>query len=242
MDQRSFLRAVPIDKGESSIALLLLWEADHGTPFPTQAVELRGRLSTFTKRLKDTVGADHEMSHWLSCKQMHMQLSPGLPSGPMLRWSVHIDSEIGEPFMSIWKTHLLSLARQHQSVLEPGPPKKRLQYEVHHRVPQEASSQVLGSNKRVREGSARPPPLHTKEERIKRLKAAQAAAAEIAMDVDQAPVSDSVSSFSRSTEVRMVGMVEDSISSSSSLVVREGSSFPAGVASHAGQASPGAIT
>ena len=60
--QHRYLRAVPIEQGEATIALLLLWEADHGHPYPSQAVELVGRLSTFCKRLKEAVAADEELA------------------------------------------------------------------------------------------------------------------------------------------------------------------------------------
>ena len=95
------MKAVAVEQGEPSIALLLLWETDHGKPYPSQAVELVGRMSTFTKRLQDAAAADHALSHWLIPKKVRMQLPIGLPSGVCLRWPVHIDSAVGEPFLRV---------------------------------------------------------------------------------------------------------------------------------------------
>ena len=60
-----FLHAVPVEQGEPSIALLLLWEADHKKEYPSQAVELMARLVSFTKRLTAAVEADAELKVWL---------------------------------------------------------------------------------------------------------------------------------------------------------------------------------
>jgi len=115
--QHRYLRAVPIDQGEATIALLLLWEADHGHPYPTQAVELVGRLSTFCKRLKEAVAADEELRLWLESKRASMVLTPGLLSSGHIRWSVAIDSAVGEPFLSSWKAHLTSLIVQRNAIV-----------------------------------------------------------------------------------------------------------------------------
>ena len=56
--EHRFLKAVPVEQGESSVALLFLWEVDHGKPYPSRAVDLIGRLSSFTKALKDAVTVD----------------------------------------------------------------------------------------------------------------------------------------------------------------------------------------
>ena len=59
--QHRFLKACVVASGEPSVALLLLWEADHGSLYPSRAVDTTGRLSTFTKRLKDAVAVDAEL-------------------------------------------------------------------------------------------------------------------------------------------------------------------------------------
>ena len=222
--EHRFLKAVPVVEGEASVALLLLWEADHAQLYPSQAVELVGRMSTFTKRLKEAAEADTELSQWFTCKKMHMQLAPGVPSTVYLRWAVQIDPAVGEPFLGSWKSHLLSLVRRHQStalvvVDDSGPPMKRLKRDVQPR-----------SRKRARSPGAPPPPLHTKQARIDRLKAAQAAAA-----------GHVIPSSSSSSSVVGFGGHAFSSSTSSSSAGAGGPRLP-GVASQAGCASPGAIT
>ena len=157
-----------MEQGEPSVALLLLWEADQGLPYPSQAVELVGRLSTFTKHLQDAVAADPELRAWLTFKKMHFPLCPGLPPGVGIRWAVCIDSAVGEPFVGLWKAHLLTLVRKrHEASFgkAAGPPKR-----------QKREVQPRG-NKRKREGALIPPPLHTKQARVERLTAALAAQA-----------------------------------------------------------------
>ena len=70
------LRQVPVERGEPSVALLLLWEADHGHLFPSRVTEMKQRLCSFTRIV---VAADHALSLWLESKVLHVQLSPGVP-------------------------------------------------------------------------------------------------------------------------------------------------------------------
>ena len=81
-----FLRAVALEQGETAVALLLLWEADHGCPYPSLAGELMGRISTFCKRMKEAVTADDELKAWLEYKQMRVALTPSLPATMHVRW------------------------------------------------------------------------------------------------------------------------------------------------------------
>ena len=70
----------PDDEGESSAALLLLWEVDHGVTFPTKVgVELPTRLVSFTSRLKNRVAADVELRGWLVHAASTRPLGTGLP-------------------------------------------------------------------------------------------------------------------------------------------------------------------
>ena len=55
----------PLEEGEPSVALLLLWEADKGAEYPSGATALSGRLTTFSKRLAEAVEADDELRGWL---------------------------------------------------------------------------------------------------------------------------------------------------------------------------------
>ena len=87
-----------LEQGETAVALLLLWEADHGCPYPSLAGELMGRVSTFCKRLKEAVTADDELKAWLEYKQMRVALTTSLPATMHVRWSVAIDPAVGEPY------------------------------------------------------------------------------------------------------------------------------------------------
>jgi len=120
--QHRFLRAVPLEQGETAIALLLLWEADQGCSYPSLAVELVGRLSTFCKRLKEAVTADDELKAWLQYKQMRVALTPGLQAMTHVRWSVVIDPAVGEPFLSSWRAHLTSLVVQRNVAIPAAVP------------------------------------------------------------------------------------------------------------------------
>ena len=87
------LRAVPVADGEPTVALLLLWEADHGKPFPCRATILFRRLGVFAKKFADAVAADVELSQWLESKLLFAQLSPGIPAAKYVKWYI-------EPFLS----------------------------------------------------------------------------------------------------------------------------------------------
>jgi len=120
--EHRFLRASTLEEGEVSMALLILWESDHGSAFPGPDT-LQRRLSTFSKRLSETVEADDELKSWLSSKTLRRVLSPGLVSGGYLFWTVCIDAEVGDAFLSKWKEYLASLVSRPitvQGLLEGG--------------------------------------------------------------------------------------------------------------------------
>eukprot|EP00667_Euglena_gracilis_P022592 EG_transcript_25222 len=112
-----FLKPVPEERGECSMALLLLWEVEHGATFPTQAGQgISSTLIGFTRRLQLRVRRDPDLD-WLTWKDVHLPLAPGLPCSHHLRWSVQITPPpAGSPdlwyreFTSRWKAYLLSLA------------------------------------------------------------------------------------------------------------------------------------
>ena len=72
-----------MDQGEPSVALLLLWEADHGKPFPCRTNDVGGRLNTFSWKLMDAVELDSELSKWLTNKRKDYPLVFGLPRRPV---------------------------------------------------------------------------------------------------------------------------------------------------------------
>ena len=84
------LHAVPLGQGEPSVAVLLLWEADHKQSYPCGKTELAARLNYFSKRLVDAVAADSELSSWLQRAKTRMVLSSGLRPTSSTRWAVRI--------------------------------------------------------------------------------------------------------------------------------------------------------
>ena len=61
------------------MALLLLWEVDHGQPYPPAGARgLADTLMNFARRLKARVQADPELSGWLESRKLQVPLSPGL--------------------------------------------------------------------------------------------------------------------------------------------------------------------
>ena len=159
-------REVPVRDGEASIALLLLWEVDHGKQFPSRATDLSGRLGGFTRQLITAVAADTELSQWMVSDYIHCTLGIAVPWSWHRKWSVRIDSAVGEPFLSTWKAHLLSLAvRPHSAPVDPddtAPPAKK--------------QRVQRGTKR-KPTDAPPPPSGSKRARLERLQAAIAAVA-----------------------------------------------------------------
>ena len=113
------LRAAPIDHGESGMALLFLWEVDHGCPFPSAAGDnLPCLLSGFNKRLKAQVASDPLLREWLTSKQMSCPITPGAPPSHHARWSISIhpppeglQAPWYNDFTTRWQRYLLSLRR-----------------------------------------------------------------------------------------------------------------------------------
>ena len=86
MKEHIFLKAMPITQCESSVAFLILWEVVHGKPYLSGVVGLTGRLSTFTKAVKNAVAVDTKLYAWLACKMMRMQLPGGSSTGQRQRF------------------------------------------------------------------------------------------------------------------------------------------------------------
>ena len=184
--QRHGLRVVDVEKGEPSVALLLLWEADHGRPYPSRAAMLRVRVITFSKRLQEAVAADTELSVWLQSRRMKTTLAPGLPTALLLRWSVSIKDAVGEPFLSSWKAYLASLLAQRiaapLAALDPGCQSPRRKRQKRQTEPQRrgvkrqrASTTTTTTSSCSSSTALRPVP--TTADRAKRLKAHASAAA-----------------------------------------------------------------
>ena len=186
------LQAVPLKDGESSVALLLLWEADHKCLFPCSKVDLRARLNNFTKRLLDSVAADDELSRWLQHRKTQMVLSPGLRPTTCTRWAVRIRPAVGAPFLGVWKSHLASLLQYQQRPPGVRPrPRDSSPSEGPARPSKRPRTSPPPSRKRARSGA---PPLQAKHARVERLKAAQAAAAASRSTVGHLPSTSASSS------------------------------------------------
>ena len=113
-----YLTPIEVESGESGMALLMLWEVDHGRPFPRQGGDsTSAQLLGFTRRLQARVQEDAELRAWLTCKYMQRPLAPGLPAAHHSRWSVRIVKPAPtEPqgwydeFLRRWRQHLEELA------------------------------------------------------------------------------------------------------------------------------------
>jgi hypothetical protein len=85
------LQPAEVERGESGMALLILWEVDHGMPFPTMAAGgLSDTLMGFTRRLLAQVRADEELGAWLVSREMQLPLAPGLVATHHTRWSLRV--------------------------------------------------------------------------------------------------------------------------------------------------------
>ena len=134
-----YLVPTAVEQGEAGMALLLLWEVDHGRPFPAGVAgeSAAATLASFSRRLRTRVAQDDELSAWLQVREMQFPLAPGLPASHQLRWSVRVRRpEPGEAtgwyndFVARWRAYLASLlpasqrAQPAAEVLE-GRPRKR---------------------------------------------------------------------------------------------------------------------
>ena len=73
-----YLAPVEVDDGETSVALLFLWEVDHSNKFPcADADNLAIRMMVFTKAVQRRASQDAELSGWLQCKEVQRPLAPG---------------------------------------------------------------------------------------------------------------------------------------------------------------------
>ena len=210
--EHRFLKAVPVENGEVTAALLLLWEADHGVTLPGRAVEFVGRHTTFSARLGYAVEADNELSTWLERKKLRVSLTPGLPAQLMWRWGVAIDTAVGEPFLSSWKAYLASLVRHRQDVdvsaLAPSGGRRRARLR---RQPQPCPGGSGVGAKRAR--SSRPHHDPSKRACVDRLRAA----------LNRSNTSSSgINSSSSSSATALLPMATPSFNASGVVLVRSG--------------------
>ena len=123
--QHRYLGRSTVEEGESSVALLMLWEVDHGRPFPTHGGGGPSTvLASFTRRLRARVVQDATVCVWATCRISQRPLLPGLPASFHTWWSVKVlEPPAGEPrgwyeeFVRRWRAYAESVAN---SVLAPA--------------------------------------------------------------------------------------------------------------------------
>ena len=117
VSQHRYLRPAELEVGESSMALLLLWEVEHQQAFPTQGgTERAAVLEGFTRRLKRRLAADPQLSAWLTSGEVQQPLAPGLMESHYTRWSLRLHppqpsepSGWYEEFISRWRALLATM-------------------------------------------------------------------------------------------------------------------------------------
>ena len=118
-----YLQPVDVEDGESGLALLLLWEVDHGRPYPRQGGQA-AVLHGFANRLSKRIQEDAELRTWLTSRYCARPLAPGFPVNYHSRWSVRVVQPApSEPqgwydeFVARWRALLVS---QQQSSSKPA--------------------------------------------------------------------------------------------------------------------------
>lgn len=112
--EHRYLVPAELEAGESGMALLILWEVDHGVPFPSTGGAGHSQvLVGFTRRLQRRVAADSELSRWLVWADRQQPLAPGLLASHHCRWSVRVVRPCpSEPqgwydeFVARWRAYL----------------------------------------------------------------------------------------------------------------------------------------
>ena len=113
-----FLKAVEVETGEVTMALLLLWEVEHGRTFPAKIDgDNRAAMAAgFGRRLQAQVQKDDELRGWLVAKRMQCAVQAGAPAVHQLRWSLRVvRPAAGDPggfydkFVTRWKEYVASL-------------------------------------------------------------------------------------------------------------------------------------
>lgn len=124
-----YLTPVELEVGETGMALLILWEVDHGCSWPSQAEDDQRSsiLAGFTRRLKRRVLADPVLSGWLRFEDAQRPLAFGLADTHNTRWSVQVrQPSAGEPlgwwdeFTLRWRSYLVT--QQHLLPASSTPP------------------------------------------------------------------------------------------------------------------------
>ena len=117
------LSPTEVDRGESGMALLILWEVDHQRPFPSRsASDPKALLASFNKRLLHRVAQHPELSQWLTTKVLQLPLAPGIPPSHHLRWSLRICPP-ADPTTPGWYAEFTTRWRSYlEQLVAPTPP------------------------------------------------------------------------------------------------------------------------
>jgi len=77
-----YLKPVDVEAGEFTMGLLLLWEVEHGRPFPAGVNgDNRSALAaSFGRRLRAQVQKEDELRGWLQVKERQCAAQPGAPA------------------------------------------------------------------------------------------------------------------------------------------------------------------
>jgi hypothetical protein len=85
------LAPADIDQGETTMALLILWEVDNQQAYPCSgALSDTAKLVGFARVLRARVAADADLSAWLQVKEVQRALVPGTAAVHQFRWSLRI--------------------------------------------------------------------------------------------------------------------------------------------------------
>ena len=94
------LRAKEAREGEPTVALLILWEVDHGWAWPSVAAE--GDWVTlsmgFCGDLRQVLAGDPGLASWFTRTWSHRPLADGLKVWGGLGYAVGIDAAVGPEF------------------------------------------------------------------------------------------------------------------------------------------------
>jgi ribonuclease HI len=90
------------EEGTPSLVLLVLWEVDHGRPFPTSSSDVRNKVASFTRRMHEAVRKDKRLA-WLTSKAVKRPLLVGLTATRQVLWAVGLRQPMGEAFDAAWR-------------------------------------------------------------------------------------------------------------------------------------------
>ena len=126
------LRPVEPQDGETAMALLILWEVDHGQRWPCCLLDddMRGRTRSFSLAMRTAVRRDQELGTWLFSVRSQKQLAPGMPQMCAYRYAVRINTDtVGAVWHERWRGYLEDVLNQRtqrrRAMVRPTPSSTR---------------------------------------------------------------------------------------------------------------------